>query len=254
MQRWIDAYGEDSDFVRVRVKGEFPRQAAMQFIATDIVEAARKREVQTPLDAPFICGVDVARFGDDATVIMARKGRDTRLMPWLELRGLDGNQVADRVALLHQQYKFDAIHVDAGGVGASVYDRLILMGLGGVVRAVEFGGKADAYQQGQNALKYANKRAEMWGAMREAMATLAIPDDPDLAAQLTTLQYGFNIRDEIQLERKEDMKKRGLASPDKGDALALTFAYPVFPRPSAGGPNAQWTDPRLARAEYDPFA
>lgn len=250
MQRWVDAYGEDSDFVRVRVKGEFPRTSSMQFIGNEAVVAARRREVSAHLHDPLICGVDVARFGDDQTVIAIRKGRDGRSIPWVKLRGADTMQVAAKVAELHRHYRFDAIHVDGGGVGGGVIDRLRQLNI--AVREVQFGGKPDRASLDIDPTRYANKRAEMWGTMREALSGLALPDDPELARDLTGVQYGLNARDEIQLERKEDMKKRDLASPDCGDALALTFAYPVFPTPSAGGPQAPWRR-NVAATEYDPF-
>jgi hypothetical protein len=251
MQSWIDAYGEDSDFVRVRVKGQFPRTSSMQFIGNDVVAAARKREVSPHLHEPLICGVDVARFGDDQTVIALRKGRDCRSIPWIKLRQADTMAVAAKVAELHRHYRFDAIHVDGGGVGGGVIDRLRQLNI--AVREVQFGGRADRNQLDIDPTRYANKRAEMWGTLRQALDGLAIPDDPELARDLTGVQYGLNARDEIQLERKEDMKKRDLASPDCGDALALTFAYPVFPSANAGGPQAPWRRNEAA-TEYDPFA
>ena len=75
--------------------------------------------------------------------------------------------------------------------------------------------------------RYANKRAEIWGSVKDWLEKGSLPDDPELAADLTGVEYGFNARGEIQLEKKDDMKKRGLASPDIADALALTFALPV---------------------------
>jgi hypothetical protein len=117
---------------------------------------------------------------------------------------------------------------------------------------VQFGGKAsrsDLLSQGES---YANKRAEIWGATRAWLdAGGAIEDDDTLAEQLVAPTYGFNARDEIQLERKEDMKRRGVASPDWADALALTFAFPVMPNLDAGheGPHHP-----LVETEYDPFS
>jgi hypothetical protein len=154
------------------------------------------------------------------------------------------------VAELHRHYRFDAVHVDGGGVGGGVIDRLRQLNI--AVREVQFGGKPDRASLDIDPTRYANKRAEMWGTMREALSGLALPDDPELARDLTGVQYGLNARDEIQLERKEDMKKRDLASPDCGDALALTFAYPVFPTPAAGGPQAPWRR-NVVATEYDPF-
>ena len=76
-------------------------------------------------------------------------------------------------------------------------------------------------------MRYANKRAEMWGYMKEWCKVGCLPDDRDLRADLTNVEYGYDKSDAILLERKRDMRRRGLASPDDGDALALTFAYPV---------------------------
>ena len=97
---------------------------------------------------------------------------------------------------------------------------------------------------------YANKRAEMWGNMREALANnLAIVDDRELKEDLTGLEYGFNLNNAILLEKKSDMKKRGAASPDMADALALTFAQPVAPRHMPAGMTAHGR----INSEYNPF-
>jgi hypothetical protein len=77
------------------------------------------------------------------------------------------------------------------------------------------------------AARYANKRAEMWGFMKDWVRSGCLPDDADLVADLGNVEYGYDGSDALLLERKDDMRRRGLASPDDGDALALTFAYPV---------------------------
>jgi hypothetical protein len=96
---------------------------------------------------------------------------------------------------------------------------------------------------------YANMRAQMWGRMRDALkAGIRLPFSEDLRTDLTSLEYGYNSKMELQLESKEDAKKRGLSSPDLADALALTFALPVFPnRPGYKGHQQQ------VRHEYDPI-
>jgi hypothetical protein len=126
LQQWVDDYGEDSDFVRVRVKGTFPRAASMQFISSERAEAAAssEREAVHDLRDPRIMGVDVARFGDDATVITFRIGRDARSIPSISLRGVDTMTVAARVVEEARLHKIDAIFVDGGGVGGGVVDRL----------------------------------------------------------------------------------------------------------------------------------
>ena len=98
------------------------------------------------------------------------------------------------------------------------------------VRGIDFGATADRTDGSEAAVRYANKRAEMWGFMRDWLRFGALPNDRDLQADLTGVEYGYDRHDAVLLERKDDMRKRGLASPDDGDALALTFAYPVLKR------------------------
>jgi hypothetical protein len=233
LDEWVKDYGEDSDFVRVRVRGVFPRAGSMQFISGELAQDAASgfREESHGLYDPRVMGVDCARFGDDASVIYIRVGRDGRSIAPIKLRGVDTMQLAAHVVELAATYRIDAIFVDGGGVGGGVVDRLRY--LRQKVFEVQFGGKADRSIQSQQAgIIYANKRAEMWGMMRDWLATGCIPDDPELHADLTGVEYGYCFRDgkdAIILEKKEDMKKRGLASPDTADALALTFAYPVAP-------------------------
>lgn len=253
---WIKDYGEDSDFVRVRVKGEFPRAGSMQFIASDLVEAAMSadRDQDVTIYDPLVMGVDVARFGMDRTVIVLRRGRDARTLPWVKLSGADTMTVAAKIAELAEYYKPDAIFVDGGGPGGGVVDRLRM--LHHPVIEVQFGGKAD--RAGSNtqsgAIIYANKRAEMWGLMREWLSGGMLPtNDQELLADLTGVEYGYALkdgRDAILLEKKEDMRKRGLASPDLADALACTFAYPVAPHDH----SAAFTRSPRYQAEYDPYA
>jgi hypothetical protein len=106
-------------------------------------------------------------------------------------------------------------------------DRLKQLGL--PVVGVQFGGKPLGAVKLANGIKVANRRAEIWAIMREWLEGGAIPDDQQLYDDLIGIEYGFNANDQILLERKEHMKKRGLASPDDGDGLALTFAVPVLP-------------------------
>ncbi len=227
---WVKMYGEDSDFVRVRVKGEFPRAGSMQFISSELVEQARARMPEAKLYDPLVMGVDVARFGDDETVICLRRGRDAKSVPWIHLRGKDNVEVADIVMNMAQKYNPDKIFVDGGGPGGGVVD--ILKRSRFDVMEVQFGASAGAMAATyEGEVLYANKRAEMWGKMKDWLRGGMIPDDPNLATELTGVEYGYVMRDgvdKIQLEKKADMKKRGLSSPDAADALAITFAYPVM--------------------------
>lgn len=222
--QWVADYGEDSDFVRVRVRGVFPRAGSTQFIAGDVADHARGRDASFIPSDPLVIGVDVARFGDDQTVIAFRRGRDARSIPWITLRGQDTMQVAAQVAEAVRAYNPAAVFVDEGGLGAGVVDRLKQLRV--KVIGINFGSKPDRFVIDDD-VKVRNKRAEMWALMRSWLTGGAIPDDHELVADLTGVEYGYDENQAIQLEKKEHMKKRGLASPDKGDALALTFAYPV---------------------------
>jgi hypothetical protein len=235
LQTWVEMYGDDSDFVRVRVKGQFPRAGTLQFIGSDIVMEARKRLVEALPSDPVIFGVDVARFGDDRSVLAKRCGRDARSRPWKSWRGADTMTLAGDIALEAQRDRPDAIFVDVGGVGAGVVDRLRQLGVENVFE-VNFGSKGREVEIATNLrVKTANKRAEIWSSMKAWLAGGAIPDDPSLESDLTGPEYGYAPDQvSIQLERKRDMKARGLASPDDGDALACTFAEPVMPRALPG--------------------
>jgi hypothetical protein len=252
---WIDSYGFDSDFVRIRVLSQFPRAGSTQFISAEMVAeaAAPERDVDVTLNDPLIMGVDVARFGDDKTVFRFRRGRDGRSIKPLKFRGLDTMQVAARVAEAFQTYKPDAIFIDNGGFGAGVVDRCNYLRL--PVTGIDFGAVPDREIQGrESGIWYYNKRAEMWGSMRDWLAGGTIDNDPELTSDLSGVEYGYamkNSRDCIVLEKKEHMKARGLASPDDGDALALTFAHPVGQadqRYKYGAPGAQ-----THQYEYDPL-
>lgn len=245
---WVEDFGEDSDFVRIRVRGVFPRAGTAQFIGADLIEAARTRQVITLLDDALILGVDVAFTGVDQSVIAARKGVDARSIPWVKLRTSDLMQVAAAVADTATRYRADAVFVDVGGVGAGVYSRLLHLNVRNV-QPIQFGGRANRLDYGENPVRAANKRAEMWSAIREWLAIGGIPDDAELVADLAGPEFTLNVRDELLLESKDSMRRRGLSSPDCGDALALTFAYPVLSSQHAGGPFER---PKV-RIDYDPF-
>lgn len=216
----VETYGEDSDVVKVRVRGQFPSQSVSQFIGSDVVENAQRRKREfVDEGAPLILGVDIARFGDDQSVIRGRKGRDARVIKPVKWRNRDTVFSANKVAEAITRYNPDAVFIDGGGVGAGVID--ILRSQGYRVIEVNFGAAA------RNAKAYANKRAEMWGDTREWLDTGLIDEDQELRDDLIGPEYGFDKEGRILLEKKEDMKKRGLPSPDDGDALALTFAEPV---------------------------
>lgn len=250
ISNWIEAYGDDSDFVRVRVKGVFPRTGEMEFISHDaVVTASTNEPVSHPHD-PLVIGVDVARYGDNESVIFFRKGRDAQSLPPIRLRGISTVELAAKVAEATRLYHADAVFVDGGGVGGGVVDNLRALHVH--CFDINFGSKPDRLTlQGDDGTRYANKRAEMWGAMREWLKGGAITADPDLKAQLVGPTYTFNLQNQILLEKKEDMRRRGLDSPDLADALALTFAYPVAKHINAGGDFPQKD---LVQSEYNPYS
>lgn len=249
--KWIEDYGEDSDFVRVRIRGVFPRVGEMEFISAEDVDAAMGRDAEASATDPLALGVDVARYGNAESVIFIRKGRDAQSIPFLAFRGLNTVELAQKVFETHQRFRSDGIFIDGGGVGGGVVDNVRQLHL--FCHDVQFGAKDDVggWATGNDGEKYANKRAAMWGAMRAWIKGGALPQDSDLRAQLIGLTYTYNLRGEIQLEKKEDMAKRGLPSPDRADALALTFAYPLASHAFAGGEGPKAP---AVEYEYDPFA
>ena len=230
IQDWLERYGEDSDFFKVRVKGEFPAASVKQFIPTDIVERAMDRDSPpaSVRSAVAIVGVDFARYGDDKTVIATRFGRDGTL-PLLKYQKLSATESARKVVehyyYLQKTMAFKRIVIfgDAGGVGGPILDILRdTYQLPNVVD-VHFGGTPDNKQE------YAMKRDEMWGRMRDwcDKGGGCLPKDDELKDDMTMPEYFIDDKGRYRLERKDDMKKRGLQSPDNADAFALTFAEDV---------------------------
>lgn len=215
-QKIIDQHGEDSDEARVEVRGLFPSQGDKQFVSRALVAGAQSRVVSQDAFAALAMGVDVARFGDDQSVIYFRHGRDARSMPPVKFKGLDTVQLVSRVAELADRHRPDGIFVDGAGVGGGVVDQLRARGYR--VFDVQAGAKADDDQ------KYQNKRVELWARLREWLQIGSVVDDPQLADDLLAPEYDFDNAGRLRLETKEKMKGRGLASPDVADALALTFA------------------------------
>lgn len=249
--QWLQAYGDDSDFVRIRVLGEFPRVGEMEFFNIADVEAAMTRDVVTDLYDPLALGVDVARFGANSSVIFPRKGRDARTIPRKTFQGFSTVELSNEVFKEQERLHADGIFVDGGGVGGGVVDILRNMRL--FIFDIQFGSKPslDAAATGNQGERYANKRAEMYGACRAWLKTGALPNDPVLKEQLMSITYTFNRKDEIILTSKEDMMKDGKPSPDDLDGLVLTFAHPLARHPMAGG---DFPHKPVVESEWDPFA
>ena len=220
----IDEYGSDSVQAHVEVYGMFPNASDDQFISVNIVEEAMQREKYKDNTAPIIIGVDPARFGSDSTVIAVRQGRDVIAIK--RHKGDDTMETVGRVIEAIEEYQPALVNIDEGGLGAGVVDRLKEQRY--KIKGVNFGNKA------KNGMMYGNKRAEMWGDMREWLKSASIPGDRYLKSDLISPMMKPDSKGSIFLESKKDMRSRGLASPDAADAIALTFAFPVAHREYTG--------------------
>lgn len=236
IERLERQYGKDSDVVRVRVDGEFPKSEPDTFIHLEKVEAATMREVYIdesgerviPDDAPLEIGVDVARYGDDETVICPRIGN---FVPFLKTYNKQDTMVtAGHVIKLAKELMLEygrpscVIKVDDDGVGGGVTDRLreVVLEEGLYIDVIDCHNGAAAL----NPEHYYNWGSESWATIRELLhdGEIEIPNDEDLVGQLSTRKYTVTSKGKIRLESKDEMKKRGLRSPDRADALVLAFA------------------------------
>ena len=218
---WVKLYGEDSDFVKVRVRGVFPSAGDLQFIPSEDVQAAIDRVSKGHEKYGKVLGVDVARHGTDQSVFVLRQGR--KQLKLKKMRIPDTMQLAALVAEAINDWQPDAVFVDATGIGWGVVDRLHQMGFTQVI-GVQVGERAMAPE------RFYNRRAELWFKMREWIQDGGdLINDTDQFTDLTGIEYGFDGQNRWVLESKDDMKERGLDSPDTADALALTFHSAVAP-------------------------
>ena len=216
----IAEYGESSSQAKIEVYGEFPSAGEDQFIGPTLVDDAMKRPKYKDMTAPIIVGVDPARGGADATVIVVRQGRD--LVAIKRYQGEDTMTIVGRVIEAIEEYKPTLTVIDEGGLGYGILDRLTEQRY--KVRGINFGNKA------KHPIAFGNKRAEMWNDMRNWLKSASIPTDRQLRADLTGPAKRPDSSGTIFLEGKKEMRARGLASPDAADALCVTFAFPVAHR------------------------
>jgi len=222
---WIkemeDTYGVDSDLYRMRVLGQFPRVGVSQFISADTVEEAlrNKLDYRSYHQFPKVMGVDVARFGDDLTALVVRQG--PKMLDYKLYKGLDTMEVATKVAEFNSIHNCAGIYIDSIGVGAGTADRCRDLKL--PIKDVVVSNKSTEPE------RYANLRSQLWGKMREWLENGAdLPaetreKDINLPSQLTSMEYGYNNKMQIQLLSKKDLKRLGYPSPDLADSLAFTF-------------------------------
>lgn len=247
LDKIIAKNGIDSDTARVEVLGEFPNQGDDQFISREVIDGAVERELQEDEWAPLIMGVDPARKGRDSTAIIFRRGRDARSLniPIRTLEKKNNMQVANICADLIDKYNPDAVNIDAGN-GTGIIDRLREMQY--KVNEVWFGSSSSKPE-------FFNKRTEMWDDMAKWLEGGMIVDDRDLYDDLAGPEKKkMGKLDQTMLESKEDMFTRGLSSPDKGDALALTFFGKVARKDATVHRNGKRQHVAAGTMDYDPLA
>ena len=240
LQGMIDDHGIDSDTVKVRVRGEFPAQSLKQFISEADVEKAERVYLKKPQYsfAPVVIGVDPAWTGEDEFVIYLRQGLYSKILGKWE-KNDDDIEMANILARLEDEYLADAVHVD-GGFGTGIVSAGKAMGR--TWQIIWFSSKSPD-------VGCLNLRAFMWNEMKRWLKDGgAIETDDVLHQDLIGPETVPRIDGKIQLESKEDMKRRDIPSPNRGDALALTFAMPVVKADQHhGSPIAK------AQHDFDPY-
>lgn len=255
LQRIVDDNGEDSDVVKVRIRGQFPSQSAMQFISADAADAAQKVHLRRDQYsfAPVIIGVDPSWTGDDATVIYLRQGLYSKKLASIPKNDNDG-EVAALVARFEDEYQADAVFVDAGyGTGIVSFGKV----MGRSWELVWFSSRK-VIDPG-----YYNMRAYIWGQMKRWLLSGGAidPQDGVIYQDLVGPETVPRADGLIQLESKQDMKERGIPSPNDADALALTFARPVMKKVRAhdtvtlpdGTQVRRGAGTHMADTDYDPL-
>lgn len=244
VEQMAQTYGEKSDVYRVRVLGEFPRGAPDQLIPLDICQAAIDRETVVP-GGGIIWGLDSAWYGDDATVLVKREGNIVQeITPDCVVYNYDPPQIASWAAAHYNgnwgQTKPAVIAVDTVGYGAGVYADMKQLNLPVV--------KVNAQGAAANPERYRNVRAETWGRMRDWLVNgfAKLPDDKFLVAELTAVKYSYVNKGAIQLEDKKLTKQFLSRSPDRADALALTFF-------SAASLRDRKMSPKIKKKMYNPL-
>lgn len=218
LDRLVEAYGgEDSDQSRVRVRGLFPRTATRQLISTEAVEKCQQKEAEGWEYLPKVMGVDIARFGENSSTICIRQGR--KVFPIEVLPKQDLMQTAHRVAEAIKEHRPIQTFVDGSGIGAGVVDRLRQLNF----NVVDVNGGNSSLNP-----RFLNKRAEMWWECKEFIESgCELPKDQKLKDELTCVEYDYTDKGRIRLDRKTDIMEKYGFSPDRADALTMTFAYPV---------------------------
>lgn len=210
------------------------------YIKPELVAKARKAVCEP--SGPLVIGLDPSRFGDDTSAMAFRRGR--KVLKVERRAKLDTMEVAGWAKQVIDSEKPKRMFIDVGGLGAGIYDRLKEMGYEHVVRAINFGSpplEPPKYaDDGSEIPGPLNRRAEIWMKSREWLEDVAgadVPDEDALQGEACGPGYKYDSLTRLALEKKEDMRRRGVASPDGWDAVALTFAEPVGPDNWGGALN-----------------
>jgi len=224
VEKFIEQFGLESDRTKIQILGQFPETATRQLISTAAVEKCQKHEAEGWEYLPKVIGVDVARFGDNSSTICIRQGR--KVFPIEVLPKQDLMATAHYVAEVIRRERPVQVFVDGSGIGAGVVDRL---------RQLNF--SITDVNGGNQSLnpRFLNKRAEMWYETKEFIEGLCeLPPDDKLKEELTCVSYDFTDKGRIRLDRKSDIMDDYGFSPDRADALAMTFAYPISDHADSG--------------------
>lgn len=243
----IAVYGDDSDHVRVRYKGLFPLAGGGKYIDFKLIKTAQTARATYFATDSLIAGVDFAWGGADSNVIRFRKGLDARSIPPVKVKGeftrdpaVMAGKIVDVLTSLYNGEKVDVMFVDGSGVGGNAGQVVAMVRAQGHKNIIEVNFGHDALK----AAHYAYRRDEMWGEMKAWLAAGAIDNDRELEADLQKPVLVSDLKQRVKLEPKDAMKKRlakagqDSSSPDDGDALALTFAFPVPARKPKTGSSA----------------
>lgn len=236
-RRW----GEKSPRYVSKVLGDFPEIGDDTLISPRWIEAAQARTLDP--GPHTVLGVDVARFGSDRTILSLARGPVVRIVG--DHAKLRTTETTGQVIAAKREHGAHEVRVDGVGVGAGVVDQLLQEGHD--VVDMQSGAAA------MNSEKFANARAEWWWGLRQRFEAGDIdldPDDDELAAQLGTVKFKYTARGQVLIESKDDMRKRGLPSPDRADAVMLAKAHVPPPDDIVG---AEELDDELADFEISPY-
>jgi len=263
----IRKYGEDSNVVRVRVKGEFPNQEDDVFIGLSLIEQCSSRLYELPEGkgmAQVILGVDVARFGDDETVIYRNFKGNAKMVK--KRRGQDlmattGDIVKEYKTIVREYPEYHGkiyVNIDDTGLGGGVTDRLrevkreqklhrlVIIPINAAEKI-----ETDTKDGKEAAEHYNNLTTHMWAVVRELLENkdIVLEDDEQTVAQLSSRKYRMASNGKLEIEPKKEMKKRGLDSPDRADALALSFYLGKIKKHTGSAPGKKATE-ALTKENY----